>query len=347
MKTTPHAQKKRRQESLHPGKGAGSGLCSCCKSALTCDSRTVMSGLKTMFPGRVVLRTMVLAVLAIAGVVCITLARDAIAPAEARSAATTTQLSSAGGPVGVRVRLEVVGTERDGITGHPQAGGTIPQSMGGTSTSFLSAGTSEYPSVCMAGFFVEPPQDYIYLWRLQTTAMYVTGGRPTLQVRWTRSHAGDPAAERDDTRTITLGPGDTHVLDFIENPDTSSTCASVMVRVAAYPIGPQGSRPVTVDLWTVDEAAPEGARSVHQRVQGPGSELLPYQLPPLDVDPWDRNVTGGHRVRMDVSGDVQAAIAADGFVDVTLTTVRRTVSGNGTIMMRDCTMVSMGIIFSG
>jgi len=36
MKTTPDAQKKRRQESLHPEKGALSGLCSCCKSARSC-----------------------------------------------------------------------------------------------------------------------------------------------------------------------------------------------------------------------------------------------------------------------------------------------------------------------
>jgi hypothetical protein len=290
-----------------------------------------MKRVHDMLAGRLMWPAVTVAVVAAAAVLSILLLRDAVPPAEAKSAARAARTGTGEGSLGVRVRVEAVGTERDGITGRPRAGGALSQQIGETAARFVTAGTPDYPSECTLGVSLQPKADSIHLWKLETTAMDVDGGRSTLRVRWTRSRAGNPVAERDDTRTITLGPGDTHVIDFVEFPDPAAKCASVMVRIAADPIVPQGLRPVTVDLWTVDENAPGGASSVHHRVQGPGSTPLDYRLPPLDIQPWGPNTTGARGVRMDVSGAVQATITSDGFVDVVLTTVRRTVSGTGAI----------------
>jgi hypothetical protein len=228
--------------------------------------------------------------------------------------------------------MEALGTERDGITGRLRSGRTESQAISETSRRFLTAGNVAHPSVCKAGFSDDRPADYVLLWKFETTVVDVAAGRSRLQVHWTRSRAGNPVAERDETRTITLGPGDTHVLDFVENQaDPGTACASLMVRIAADPILPEALRPVTVDLWTVDESAAGGVRSVHEHVQGGGGESLKYQLPPFDFVAAGAGTTSGRAVQINVGGTLQATLAPDGFVDVTLTTVRKTMSGKAAV----------------
>ncbi len=282
-----------------------------------------------MFAGRVALRGMTLAVLAIAAAVCTLLLRDAITPAEAKSRIAK-QVSSTVTPVGASVRLEALGTQRDGITGRPRATWSSLVPVGEGTVRFLRTDNGDDVSVCDAKFADGPIADAVFLWKLEPRLIGINGGRSTLQVHWTRSRAGNPVAERDDTRTITLSSGDTHVLDYVENPDATASCASLMVRIAADPILPQSLQPVMVDLWTVDENAPGGARSVHQQIQGPGGDSITYQLPPLDIAPAGAGATPGPTVKMNVGGTLQATLAPDGFVDITLRTVRQTVSGNAT-----------------
>jgi len=284
-----------------------------------------------MFAGRVALRTITLAALAVAAVLCTPLLRDAIAPAEAKSAVGR-QGSSPVAPGSARVRIEGLGTQRNGITGWSRAGGNYVEAVGDTITHFLRAGNQQDPNVCNATLSEPRSEDYLFLWKFETQIIEITGGRSTLQVHWTRSRAGNPVAERDETRTITLGPGDTHVLDFVENQaDPGTACASLMVRIAADPILPEALRPVTVDLWTVDESAAGGVRSVHERIQGGGGESLKYQLPPFDFVAAGAGTTSGRAVQINVGGTLQATLAPDGFVDVTLTTVRKTMSGKAAV----------------
>ena len=285
-----------------------------------------------MFAGRVALRAIALAALAVAAVLGTLSMRDAIGPAEAKAAGVPRQVSSVDGPVSVRIRLEAVGTERKGVTGRPHSVRTDAVAVGETSTRFFVAGSAKDPSFCNGQFWTEPTPDHLLLLKLDTTAVNVTGGLTILQVHWTRSRAGRPVAERDETRTITLGAGDTHVLDFVENQaDSTSPCASLMVRIAAEPILPEALQPVAVDLWTVDESAASGARSVHVSVQGRGGVPIKYELPPLDIGPAGTGTTSGRAVQINVGGTLQATLAPDGFVDVTLTAVRKTVSGKAAV----------------
>jgi hypothetical protein len=89
-------------------------------------------------------------------------------------------------------------------------------------------------------------------WQLDVSAVRIADGRTTLRLHWTRTRKGAAGVERDETNEFTLGPDDSHVLDFVENADPSSNCASLLLRTSAQPIVPANARPVVVDLWTVD-----------------------------------------------------------------------------------------------
>jgi len=290
-----------------------------------------MRKVKTMFAGRVALRAITLAALAVAAVVGTLSVRDAVAPAEARSRIAE-QVSSADTARGARVRIEALGTQRNGITGRPRSVQIDALAVDDVSVRFLRAGSDADPSVCQGKFSPDPTAGDVLLWKFETKVVRADGAGSTLQVHWIRWRAGNPVAQRDETRTVTLGPGDTHVLDFVENQaDPSAACASLMVRIAADPILPEASQPLTVDLWTVDESAAAGARSVHVSVQGRGGVPIKYELPPLDIVPAGASTTSREAVKMNVVGTVQATLAPDGDVVVTLATVRKTVSGKAAI----------------
>ena len=130
--------------------------------------------------------------------------------------------------------------------------------------------------------------------------------------------------ERDDTRTFTLGPSDSHVLDFVENQDASSPCASLLVRISARPTVPQ--RPIVAHVWTVDEDATGKMRNVHSRINGMTGQESDFRFEPLDFVP-----SAGPPLKMDVWGTFYAAVADDGLVDVSLSAVRRTSGGGAEI----------------
>jgi hypothetical protein len=273
------------------------------------------------------------AALAAAAMLCAALVHDAVAPAEARPAAAKRQAVPAPG-VGAKVQVEALATQRNGITGRPRADDTHPVSVGGTTTYFLRGGDEETRNLCSARF-IDPSTNagHMFLWKLEAKVLGVAGDRTTLQVHWSRSGAerGVQDVEKDDTRTFTLGPTDSHVLDYVENQDASSPCASLLVRISAQPITPQSQRAVTADVWTVDENAAHEMRSVYLRIQGVTGQPIPFQFQPLDFLPSGGGPPGGGPVKMDVGGTFQAAVSEEGFVDVSLSAMRRTSWGGANI----------------
>lgn len=285
---------------------------------------------KIAFHQRILLRAAMVAALAVAAAIGVFAVRDAVVPAEAKSPTRSGQVSSSGTQLRVRVRFEALGTERAGITGKPRSARIDEVAVGDTFTRFFAAGKANDSNICRGLFWVDPLADYMFLFRIETTVVGVAEGRPTLQVHWTRSRVGEAAPERDETRTITVGSRDTHTFDYIESPDAAGTCASLMLRVSAEPFAPGPTQQLIAELWTVDEI--QGAtRSVHQQVHGKSGDALDYHLPQLDVVLAGVSAPNGTAIGVDVSGLLQATLDGDGFVNVVLTTTRRSVSAKGSV----------------
>jgi hypothetical protein len=277
-------------------------------------------------PAKLRLRLVMAAAVAAAAMLCAALVHDAIAPAEARPARAKEHAVQVP-VVGALVRIEALGTQRAGVTGRPLVNDEHPVAVGETLTRLLIAGERATPTVCKAEFFgPSTDNDHLFLWRIDVKVVEVFADRTTIQVHWIRTLDADgrPEVQKDEVRTFTLGPTDSHVLDYVENQQASSPCASLLVRISAQPIAPKSQRAVIADVWTVDENAAGQMRSVYQRIQGVTGQPIPFQFQPLDFLPSGGGPPGGGPVKMDVGGTFQAAVSEDGFVDVSLSATRRT-----------------------
>jgi len=198
----------------------------------------------------------------------------------------------------------------------------------------LRGGDDVSPTVCNTNFVdTSMGVEHVFLWRVEAKVVSVLADRTTMEVHWARSHAGSqPELERDEVRTITLGPADSHVLDYVENQaGPSSSCASLLVRISAQPIPQQTQRSVAVDVWTVDEQAGGETRSIHQRIEGPSGESLAYHLPPLEFVPGGVGGAVRQPITMDLRGTFQVTVADDRFLNVGLSAARRLSYGKGEI----------------
>ena len=221
--------------------------------------------------GRFVFLSATIACALVAASVALVLARNIVVPAEAGAAPRTQAVQA---PVAAaRVRLEAVGTERDGITGRPHAEQTNVRAVGQDLSLHLGASTEADPSIGQVRFVDASGEDRLLLWGVRINVLSIAAGRTTMQIHWTRLRRGTPAPERDEARTITLGPGDFHILDYVEGQSDSDPCASLLLRVSAEPIV-QSTERLGIDLWTVDEGDAAGPQAVHKRVEGFGPEPL-------------------------------------------------------------------------
>ena len=265
---------------------------------------------------------MLSACLALGAVVCV-LARDSTSPAEARAGGPN-RAPSAESTVRARVTLEALGTQRDGITGRPRVQTSDVLGAGDTITRHLRGGDDHGREVCNAKF-IDPSEgaERGLLWRFDATLTQVAHDRTTITVHWTRSAGGRTAdQERDQTRTFALGPTDLHVLDYVEDAGGSaSPCASLLIRISAQPIVDRDQRPISVDVWTVDEDSAGEAVSVHQHVQGVTGQPIAFKFPPFGVAAGNE---AGSNVAVGIEGAVQVVEAPDGLLDVNLEARRRT-----------------------
>ncbi len=252
--------------------------------------------------------------------------REVVAPAEARTTQGSSQATpSFAAPAAAIVHLEALGTARDGMTGRPRIEQIYEQKVGITTTTFLVAGSATEPTLCTrVGLSPQPSDDFLVTWRFDVQVVAISGGRTTLEVHWTRLRRNAPSPERDDVRTIVLAPGETHVLDYVENPTEARSCASLMARVSAEPV-PDLTTPIAVDFWVVDETDGVASPVAHAHVDDFAGRLFKYELPSIDVAVPE----SGRFVKVGVGGRIHAAVSPDGFVLVDLETTRRASSGGG------------------
>ncbi len=275
------------------------------------------------------------------------LLHDATSFAEARAAFGRTQDVASDATAKAQIRVEAVPTLRQGATGLPVvASGTGTRnaaSIGQTLTYVLGAGTERNPDLCIAGIGTSPAA-HLVTWKLEITTVAIGVDRTTIQVHWTRSRAGGAASsvEKDEVRTITLGQGESHVLDYVENipADPLPPCASLLVKISAQPLRPPDSRSIVFDMWTVDEVQGGETRAVHERVEGPVGQPISFRLKPLDFVVRGAAATGLPPVQVAVSGTIQALVSESGLVDVSVSASRRaslpggTTGGQGRVQFR-------------
>lgn len=230
-------------------------------------------------------------------------------------------------PVAVRaqIRLEALATNEDGPTGLQRTELRRIRAVGGEAVAFLAAGDREAPTLCDAGFSPQRPDSpAFYLWRFVTRVVAATEARTTLAISWTRWRQDEPDATG--TRTVTLAPGDYHILDFVPAPvGPSSPCANLEIRLAADPVPQDEPRPeLAYDVWLTQEG-PLGRRWTHQQVRGRSSNPVTFTLNPLAWSVGGVALFGTadvSAVRLTANGTVRATLGPDGFVEVSVKTVR-------------------------
>ncbi len=286
------------------------------------------------------LRLAISAAAGMAALGCLVVLYDDASSAEPRRTAAL-PVAAPAAPLGADVRVEAIGTQRSGITGRPAIAVTRTLALGDLATWLLHADRKGEGNLCAAGFVTaSDPAVPAVRWEIQVRVVGVADDRTTLEVRWTRNQGYTLMAGtvKDDVRTMTLGPSDVHVLDFVENANASSPCASLFVRISAQPAGPGSTRPVSAHIWTVDEGGPGSSRSVYQRVEGTTGQQMRFEFQPLDFAV--PGLARAQPLKMTVGGTLVATIGDGGFVDVTLNAVRRTswggsqVRGEGRVQFR-------------
>jgi hypothetical protein len=230
--------------------------------------------------------------------------------------------------VRANVRIEALTTPIDGPTGvqRLEARATLaPQEQ---STRYLAAGNPASGDLCDSMAFTDksPATPSLYDWRVSTRVVEVTAGSTTVRVGWNRSKAG--VREESGTRTVTLRPGDRHVLDFVPSPSaTPDGCSSVLLQVAADP--DQQDVQLAYDVWLLHEGR-AGRRWSHQRVPARATEEARFSLPPIAWSPGGEAADADDvaAVRLGVKGSIRATLSPGGLVDV-IVSASRTLSWHG------------------
>ncbi len=227
--------------------------------------------------------------------------------------------------VRAQIRLEALATNDDGPTGVQRCESRSIRAVGGDAVTFLVAGNRDAPTLCDAGFSPQRPDGpAFYLWRFDTRVLAATEARTTLAVSWTRWRRDEQDATG--SRTVTLAPGDYHILDFVPAPGgPPSPCANLEIRLAADPVPQDEPRPeLTYDLWLTQEG-PLGRHWSHRQVRGRSSDPVTFTLDPLAWSVRGVALTGTadvSAVRVTANGTIRATLGPDGFVDVSVNTDR-------------------------
>jgi hypothetical protein len=224
-----------------------------------------------------------------------------------------------------RVRYEALATTQDGATGTYRYETRSVVAVGGAKTAYFVAEASGPTALCGTNGFTgsAPSSPSPYQWRLTTRVLGVTANQTRLQVNWTRWKSGSEDGEG--SRTVTLGPDDRHVFEFIAAPSAQPAgCSNLMLQVAAAPV-PSDEAPsmLAFDVWLLHEDA-SGQRWSHDRIYSPSAVAREFTLAPLfwtaSGRPSDAPEADG--VRLAVTGDIRATLDSSGFVDVAVTAKR-------------------------
>lgn len=225
------------------------------------------------------------------------------------------------------VRIEALGTASAGATGKPRAATERTLAVGEVLSADLIAGDAADASLCNIGFIDPSPEGgATYNWRIEARveAAGLSGTSLAISARRLAGASAGPNAEAsvDLTRRVTLQPAEYHTLDFVTPAvGADDACASLMVRVAADPVPPEGSQiPLDFDVSIVHDGRP-GSRTLQQRLTGRGGEPVPFRLGPLAWPAGDTHSIAS-RLQLVVTGTIAASVRPDGSVDVTVRAAR-------------------------
>jgi hypothetical protein len=256
-------------------------------------------------------------------VVCAAALGLSVLPLAAPLAASSPGQAAPEAPARSRIRLEVLGTPWDQPTGESQVETRVSLASGQSATRYVVAGGTDDANFCRVGFVSDPVGlRPVYLWEVQIHLVSVTPTKSTVELRWSRSGTREQESPvAGDVRTVTLGSGEYHLLDYLAAPTRSAACASVVLRVLADPLPePVPQPPLTIDLWVAQDDA-RGRHWARQQVAGQPGQALPFRLGPLQWSLDGAPASHGSDdapIRLDVAGTVQPVLRADGRLDVTV-----------------------------
>jgi hypothetical protein len=145
----------------------------------------------------------------------------------------------------------------------------------------------------------------------------------TFELVWERVESRNGVSRKvaGDHQTITLRPGERHVLDLVRCPPDSPR-ANIMVEVHASPTeeGFDSRVRLRCDLWLVHQTS-DGGRAVRRvSLTGWQGQPLPFKFDPIPL-PIEAGAVDSP-LRLEVLGRIAARLAADGTVRVALQTSR-------------------------
>jgi hypothetical protein len=222
------------------------------------------------------------------------------------------------------VRAQTDGVERLAIT---VQGATISSPGGEELRVGGSANPNEPGKVTRHGFSVRPDRcnwavsrvvepDADLGWAVEITPVRVVNDAVTFRVAWARTRdEGKASTERKSDTELTLRPGESIPLDFVQRPCPSQPHmigASLRVTVVRYPDPDYDRRLIALDLWLVEKLADGTERSQPLSLRGL------YHRP---ISFYFDSITEGAMV-LDIFGEVTVA-PADRTSDVKIMTRSR------------------------
>jgi hypothetical protein len=167
-------------------------------------------------------------------------------------------------------------------------------------------------------------------WRLEARALSVGAEEATFELDWRRFDAarrGGTAEAAGDRRTIRLGSGERHVLDYRPCP-AGSPHANVLVEVSAASVQAEEGR-YSAELWLLHQAT-DGRRTTRKVVVAEGEgDKAPFRFAPVALPLYAAAVESP--LAMQVDGSLTLYGKQDGKIGLVLETSRtlRHPSGSG------------------
>ena len=227
------------------------------------------------------------------------------------------------------VLVHIYATSRTGPTGRPHAsaGGSLivgESAVIGVSADFDGAiGAGGWP----IGGSGE------YAWRIESRLLSVDFEKVEIAVTWKRRAPGTRSVESGygDTRTITLGANERHVLDLV-HADSPGPRANIVVEIEGRRAsGPEAHGLYLYDLWLVHEGRSGTKTTQHQSYGAFGGGKMNFAFKPLGftLDGELPKNSVGAPLAVSVNGSLVFRPRSDGTIEVSLDTEAWLACGRG------------------
>ena len=246
----------------------------------------------------------------------------ALYPAMSGSARAVAQDS----PPRAEITISMLGTFRNGTTRiKATTGGDFRLQAGESRDAYFyisangAAGALDYQGP------VRGSSRYKHAWTVKPRLVSTGIDAVTFELDWQRSSLvdGKVSVAASDHRTISLGQGDRHVVDFVTCSPADSNVANVLIEVQASPMENAEYAEVQLgyDLWLTQQPA-DGAKTVRRiALNGRQGEKLSFKFDPVTL-PLDRSARADadSPLKMYVDGTIVGRANPGGTIQVALQT---------------------------